>query len=1025
MTEILQRLRHSLGERYAVERELGSGGMAVVFLARDLKHDRPVAIKVLRPELAAALGAERFLREIRLSAQLHHPHILPLYDSGEVGPDPARGEGAGPGILYYVMPLVEGETLRDRIARETQLPLDDALLIAREVADALGYAHSRDVVHRDIKPENILLESGHALVADFGIARAITAAGGEKLTETGLSVGTPSYMSPEQASGEQRLDGRSDVYSLGCVLYEMLVGEPPFTGPTAHAIIARRLTDPVPPLRTVRDTVPVPVEQAINRALARVPADRFATAAQFVEALAATRPATRWPRISSGAMRVALGTVATVAVIAVGGYVVARARRPAVLPQASLIAVLPFVPSVPDSALARLGSDLMITVSQTLNAVGEARTVDRYEVLTAANRVTPYSLREAAALGRRFGAGSFVQGTIVRDGADVRLNLGIYGTDSHVPLGPTIVVRASPDSLFALSDSISFALLRQIWLRGTPPYTVLDHITTRSIPALSVFLDGEREAAAGHWSEAAAAFHSAAQTDTTFWVAGWRYYQALEWQGKGEEEDPRTQSYSVHLASFEPRDRAIIQAENTARTEVFEVHLARFRTLAEEYPHDWVASFAYADHLVHDAPLTGHTKAEARKELERTVALNPALTNAWDHLLMVSLGEDSVDARMALDEWARLGGLKEDSAKRGLDVGLWYRLAFQLQSSGGRPDGPLLDSVARAVAASDSDAGRGWGAFALLAYGYPTAQSDLDQLVRRRDPHGRLAWVGSLSTVYSWVARGAWDSAFVALDGFAASYPEQFVAQGRALDGYCLAALGAWLGGLDVQGAAARREAAVRYVNEQAVGKGAAAQARLAWADGVLAIVRSDQGALTRARGAVRRSHGKGAGFLDRSLAALGLGLLDATRSAADSLAFINASFTHDDTVPRDNYAVALNHLAAAKALLAVADSGQAIRELVWHEGTDVGLIGKVLAGPAYLQLAQIEEAQGHEDLAREHYEQFLRRYDMPVPALRHLVDDAQAALRRLSRSLPNEPRAESPPHKATITPSRRNMAGW
>jgi eukaryotic-like serine/threonine-protein kinase len=269
------RLRAALADRYHLERELGSGGMAIVYLAQDLKHRRQVAIKVLRPELAAALGRERFLREVTTTANLRHPHILPLFDSGEAGE-----------FLFYVMPLVEGESLRGRLAREKQLPLDDALRIAREVADALDHAHAHGLVHRDIKPANILLENGHAVVADFGIARAITAAGGEALTETGLSLGTPLYMSPEQAAGEPSMDGRSDQYALGCVLYEMLGGEPPFTGRTAQAILARRLGEPVPPLRTVRESVPVHVEQAINRALSKAPADRFATAKQFVEALA-------------------------------------------------------------------------------------------------------------------------------------------------------------------------------------------------------------------------------------------------------------------------------------------------------------------------------------------------------------------------------------------------------------------------------------------------------------------------------------------------------------------------------------------------------------------------------------------------------------------------------------------------------------------------------------------------------------------------------------------------------------------
>ncbi len=238
MSEILEQLKAALTGRYNVERELGAGGMAIVYLAEDVKHHRQVAVKVLRPELAAAIGAERFLREIEISARLQHPHILAVYDSGEAG-----------GFLYYVMPYVEGESLRDRLDRDQQLPLDDALRLAQEVADALSYAHNHDVVHRDIKPENILLSSGHALVADFGIARAITAAGGDRLTQTGLSIGTPAYMSPEQAAGEATVDGRSDIYSLGCVLYEMLAGEPPHTGPNAQAIIAKRLTEPVRSLR--------------------------------------------------------------------------------------------------------------------------------------------------------------------------------------------------------------------------------------------------------------------------------------------------------------------------------------------------------------------------------------------------------------------------------------------------------------------------------------------------------------------------------------------------------------------------------------------------------------------------------------------------------------------------------------------------------------------------------------------------------------------------------------------------------
>jgi serine/threonine protein kinase len=270
----------ALADRYRVERELGRGGMATVYLAHDLRHDRPVALKVLRPELAASLGPERFLREIKTAARLHHPHILPVHDSGEAA-----------GRLWYTMPFVEGESLRQRLAREGQLPLDRALRIASEVLSALGYAHSHGVIHRDIKPENILLEGDEAVVADFGVARAVNAASDERLTETGLALGTPAYMSPEQAAASKELDGRSDLYALGCVLYEMLAGQPPFVGSTAQQLLARHAIDPVPPIRTVRRTVPESVEQSVMRALAKVPADRFPTAASFAQALTATSEA--------------------------------------------------------------------------------------------------------------------------------------------------------------------------------------------------------------------------------------------------------------------------------------------------------------------------------------------------------------------------------------------------------------------------------------------------------------------------------------------------------------------------------------------------------------------------------------------------------------------------------------------------------------------------------------------------------------------------------------------------------------
>ncbi|HKR07920.1 MAG TPA: protein kinase, partial [Gemmatimonadaceae bacterium] len=311
-------LNSALTGRYRIDREIGQGGMATVYLAHDLRHDREVALKVLNPELGALLGKERFLAEVRVMAKLQHPHLLPLFDSGEAD-----------GQLFYVMPYINGESLRTRITRQRQLPVEEAVRIAVAIGGALDYAHRHGVIHRDLKPENILLHEGQPLVADFGIALAVSVAGATRITQTGISLGTPQYMSPEQATSDRAIDGRTDIYSLGTVLYEMLAGEPPFTGSNARAVIAKVITDKPRPLRLARDSVPPQVEAAVDCALAKIPADRFDTAQEFVDALRGTRPVLQQSGYASAATRVESprsaarwGSIARFAAIGVAGIVI-------------------------------------------------------------------------------------------------------------------------------------------------------------------------------------------------------------------------------------------------------------------------------------------------------------------------------------------------------------------------------------------------------------------------------------------------------------------------------------------------------------------------------------------------------------------------------------------------------------------------------------------------------------------------------------------------------------------------------
>lgn len=514
MADLLERLKAALSDRYTIERELGRGGMATVYLAQDRKLGREIALKVLRPEIAASLGAERFLREIEIAAKLSHPNILPLHDRGEAD-----------GQLYYTMPLVEGESLRDRLEREKQLPLEDALRITREVADALSYAHSRGVVHRDIKPENILFVSRHAVVADFGIARAVIQSGGESLTETGLAVGTPAYMSPEQGAGDRDVDGRSDLYSLACVLYEMLGGEPPHTGPTPQAIMVRKLSDEVRSLRPIRSGVTSELEAAINRALARTPADRYATCEDFISAIEAPGSVVASVARKGGLRR---RHVAGLIVLAIAAAVVYFGARWMISPSPTAvdrlgIAVFPFRPT--GGGAEEWSEALADLLATALDGTPGVRVADPWSLWSPLRvergaRAESPDPASAERLALRAGASRYVLGSAaVLAGNQLNVTLRLYEVGADQPVN-TSSESAPLDSLPSLVDRLAVGLIGRIWSAADrPAVRAVESYATLSVDALKAYLRAREAMRRGHVEEAEAAIDSALGLDSTFALA--------------------------------------------------------------------------------------------------------------------------------------------------------------------------------------------------------------------------------------------------------------------------------------------------------------------------------------------------------------------------------------------------------------------------------------------------------------------------------------------------------------------------
>ncbi len=641
MDATLERLKAALADRYTIEREIGRGAMAAVYLAEDLKHHRKVAVKVLNPDLAAAVGADRFLREIEIAASLTHPHILGVHDSGEAD-----------GFLYFVMPYVEGESLRARLEREGELPIDDAVQIAREVARALDFAHERGVIHRDVKPENILLSAGQAVLADFGIAKAAQDAGEERLTQTGTSVGTPAYMSPEQAAGEADLDGRSDLYSLGCVLYEMLAGRPPFTGSTAQSIIGQHLTAEPTPLTSLRPAVPEAIAATVAGALAKHPADRFRTAGDFGASLEGMGglPSRRWHPARVRAIiygGTAVLGLATAAIIATQ-----RSDRGPLL-RDERIAFLPLENGTGDAELEDLGSYAAeVTTDRLFRSEGarsgEVQPVDAQTVHQILDTYTEPTTSQQVAVDLE--AGRFIHGTVAASGDSLIIRVRIVRTDSG-ELIHVLEVRGLASEKAALVDELAQRVMGALsltldeaasyWIKDPPKYE-----------AFQVYQQCRRRFLAGDFERAAELCFEAYRLDTTFVDALLQAGAAFGNSGQFARLDSLVQVLEPRRDELDPHGTAWL-----------EHYSARVRGNREEVYQIWKEEYERSPDGLSKAYILGLSALHAgRPEAAYHAFTQMDLDNPWWH--KVSWGFDNFALSCHLT-----GRFREelDIARRGLE----------------------------------------------------------------------------------------------------------------------------------------------------------------------------------------------------------------------------------------------------------------------------------------------------------------------------------------------------------------------
>jgi TolB-like protein/tetratricopeptide (TPR) repeat protein len=963
MSDIPEYLASALADRYVLEREIGAGGMATVYLARDLRHKRSVAIKVVRPELGGREGVDRFLREIELAARLQHPHILPVFDSGAVAEN-------GASVPYFVMPFVEGETLRQRLQREKRLPVQAAATLGAEVADALAYAHTHGVVHRDIKPENILLSGGHAVVADFGVARALEQGTGSeqaqtsRLTRAGLAVGTPLYMSPEQATGES-VDPRSDQYSLATVLYEMLSGEPPFTGPTNQAVIAKSISAARPHVTRARPEVPPQLEQVLLRAMALDPAERFADMAAMGAALRATQGA---PSRASHRRAIAAGAAALLAAAAAGGWLATRSSGHRVASAAETLAVLPFHASGPGVEF--LGEGMMDLLATNLRGVGGITTVDPRAVLKewgSAQAAGSDDLTRALRVGRDLDAGSVVLGSAVRTGGRVRVAADLYSIDGD-RLGRA-QVDGPADSVLAVVDRLSLALLRDVWRSKEPiPNVRLASLTTDSIDALRSYLQGERYYRRLEWDSALPAYTRAVETDSTFALAHLRRAQVFGWTGGyGNQESNQAVAAGVRFANrLPPRDRRLLvgfQLFDQGKPSAID----SLRAFVRAYPGDVEGWYLLGESMFHihqyrpDYP--DSVSAVFDSVLSRDSTLFPALLHPLDLALLY---RDSVRYNRYVSSFQRTAPPGKVAAIRTAAATIW----------GPQPTDRALLTALREQASWVIDA-------ALSSYQRPDATSDsvLRLFTRVQDvsPRSPAVLGRSLSVrAHALAGTGRWREARIVLD----SLRTIDLDKARGIQAWAVA-LGLTPSGLgprldsavaaEPPGAEAEYARAMVHVLRGQVAEGRRLLARALAAKDSAAVPLTLRGLMIAGEGWAALLQGDSVGGIRRMRAGLDL----------------SAASDEESAFPR---------LQLALALAARPDTREeGIRWLKY--GFETLPLYKPLT---LLALGHTYELAGQADSAAWNYRRFLRLWDKADPELQGRVRETREALEELLQEKPN-----------------------